>query len=106
MNKINTLDQSLSVDAKALNHASTLQTQSESKSTNFERLRYFALSVPDFRRTNKGSIRHRLCDIIMLMILSRARYCAGERTQSRYCIRILIQHRYHARDGGLQRKKQ
>lgn len=32
----------------------------------------FALSVPDFRRPDKGNIRHRLADIIMLMILGRA----------------------------------
>lgn len=32
----------------------------------------FAASVPDFRRSNKGNIRHRLDDIIMLMILGRA----------------------------------
>lgn len=32
----------------------------------------FASSVPDFRRTGKGNIRHRLSDIIMLMILGRA----------------------------------
>ena len=32
----------------------------------------FALSVPDFRRPDKGNIRHRLADIIMLMILGHA----------------------------------
>lgn len=31
----------------------------------------FASSVPDFRRTGKGNIRHRMTDIIMLMILER-----------------------------------
>lgn len=31
----------------------------------------FASSVPDFRRTGKGNIRHRMADIIMLMILGR-----------------------------------
>lgn len=37
----------------------------------------FAASVPDFRRTDKGNIRHRLEDIIMLMILARASRCVG-----------------------------
>ncbi|MDE5635927.1 MAG: ISAs1 family transposase, partial [Muribaculaceae bacterium] len=32
----------------------------------------FASSVPDFRRSDKGNIRHRLNDIIILMILGRA----------------------------------
>lgn len=32
----------------------------------------FAASVPDFRRTDKGNIRHRLADIIMLMVFARA----------------------------------
>lgn len=37
-----------------------------------ERLIDFASSVPDFRRPDKGNIRHRLADIIILMILGRA----------------------------------
>lgn len=37
-----------------------------------ERLIDFASSVPDFRRSNKGNIRHRLDDIIILMIFGRA----------------------------------
>ena len=37
----------------------------------------FASSVPEFRRTGKGNIRHRLADIIILMILSRASGCVG-----------------------------
>lgn len=35
----------------------------------------FAFSVPDFRRTDKGNIRHRLGDIIMLMIFARMSKC-------------------------------
>ena len=31
----------------------------------------FAASVPDFRRCDKGNLRHRLRDIIILMILGR-----------------------------------
>ena len=37
----------------------------------------FAVSVPDFRRTDKGNIRHCLEDIIMLMVLARASKCVG-----------------------------
>ena len=35
----------------------------------------FAASVPDFRRTDKGDIRHRLEDIIILMIFAPASKC-------------------------------
>ena len=42
-----------------------------------EELRAFASSVPDFRRLDKGNIRHRLDDIIMLMILGRMAGCIG-----------------------------
>ncbi|MDE5877134.1 MAG: ISAs1 family transposase [Muribaculaceae bacterium] len=42
-----------------------------------EELEAFASSVPEFRRTDKGNIRHRLADIIILMILSRASGCVG-----------------------------
>ena len=35
------------------------------------------MSVPDFRRTDKGNIRHCLEDIIMLMVLARASKCVG-----------------------------
>ena len=37
----------------------------------------FAVSIPDFRRTDKGNIRYRLEDIIMLMALGRASGCVG-----------------------------
>lgn len=37
----------------------------------------FASSVPDFRRTGKGNIRHRLDDILILMVLGRASKCIG-----------------------------
>ena len=41
------------------------------------KLREFSSSVPDFRRLDKGNIRHRLDDIIMLMILARASRCVS-----------------------------
>lgn len=37
----------------------------------------FASSVPDFRRSGKGNIRHRLDDSIMLLMLGRAYGCVG-----------------------------
>ena len=42
-----------------------------------ERLMDFASSVPDFRRLGKGNIRHKLSDIIILMIFARASKCVG-----------------------------
>lgn len=37
----------------------------------------FARSVPDFRRSDKGNIQHRLADIIILMILAKECGCVG-----------------------------
>ena len=42
-----------------------------------ERLMEFASSVPDFRRTAKGNHRHRLDDILILIVLARASKCVG-----------------------------
>lgn len=39
------------------------------------RLMDFAFSVPDFRRTDKGNIRHVLGDIIILMVFARMSKC-------------------------------
>ena len=41
-----------------------------------ERLMEFAASVPDFRRTGKGNFRHKLSDILVLIILGRASNCS------------------------------
>lgn len=41
------------------------------------RLMEFAESVPDFRRTGKGNIRHKLSDILVLIILGRSSKCTG-----------------------------
>lgn len=72
MNRIKPLDQVSSNGASALNHTVKLQNKFESKSRIFDRLMDFAASVPDFRRTDKGNIRHRLEDIIMLMVFGCA----------------------------------
>jgi predicted transposase YbfD/YdcC len=77
MNKIKPLDQVSSTGASAPNHTAKVQNKLESQCSIFDRLMDFAASVPDFRRTGKGNIRHRLEDIIMLMILARASKCVG-----------------------------
>ena len=59
-------------DASALNLSTKVVNNSESSETILSKLLEFASSVPDFRRSNKGNIRHRLSDVIMLMILARA----------------------------------
>ncbi len=42
-----------------------------------ERLLEFTTSVPDFRRTGKGNIRHKLQDVLVLIILARMSKCIG-----------------------------
>lgn len=37
----------------------------------------FASSVPDFRRTDKGHIKHKLDDMLILIVLARASKCVG-----------------------------
>lgn len=37
----------------------------------------WTFSIPDFRRTDKGNIRHGLGDIVMLMIFARMSKCMG-----------------------------
>lgn len=71
MKKTTSLDQVRSIEASEPNHAAKVSNKIETKRSIFEGLRAFASSVPDFRRTNKGNIRHKLADIIMLMILAR-----------------------------------
>ncbi len=47
------------------------------KGSILERLFDFAFSIPDFRRTDKGNIRHKLGDIVMLTIFARMSKCVG-----------------------------
>ena len=72
MRKTESLDQVCSAGAYGPNRTSKLQNKSEFRGSIMEELINFATSVPDFRRPDKGNIRHRLADIIMLMILGRA----------------------------------
>lgn len=49
-----------------------------------ERLWNFAFSVPDFRRTDRGNIRHELGDIIILMVFARMSRCDGRADMIEY----------------------
>lgn len=73
--KNSSLDQKCSVSYSQVANAPTnVQRNSRSaipEGSILEKLIVFAFSVPDFRRTSKGNIRHRLGDIIILMIFAR-----------------------------------
>lgn len=73
--KIMSLNQSYSCGAKTPSHASKLQIKSESENTILKKLFEFARSVPDFRRSGKGNMRHSLADVIILLILARLSKC-------------------------------
>lgn len=80
MNKF-TLDQKNSVGSgNAANTITKVQRKPRTTITQgsiLERLMDFAFSIPDFRRTDRGNIRHELGDIIMMMILARMSKCTG-----------------------------
>lgn len=65
------LSQVRSIDTYASDNTAKVQNNFGTQRSILEELRAFASSVPDFRRLDKGNIRHRLDDIIMLMILGR-----------------------------------
>ena len=67
MNKIQPFGQVRSIEACAPNHTAKVRNKFDTRCSIFEELKTFASSVPDFRRLDKGNIRHRLDDIIMLM---------------------------------------
>ena len=71
------LDQMRSTGVNAPNRTSKLVNKSEFNGSILNRLMNFARSVPDFRRSDKGNIQHRLADIIILMILARECGCVG-----------------------------
>lgn len=80
MNQIKPLDQVLSIGADAHCHITKVVNKFGSRDSILYKLKEFSSSVPDFRRSDKGNIRHRLDDIIMLMILVRASKCV-DRTE-------------------------
>ncbi|WP_300911741.1 hypothetical protein [Muribaculum intestinale] len=71
MNKIQSLGQVRSIGVSTPDHTAKVHNKFDTRISILEELRAFASSVPDFRRLNKVNIRHRLDDIIMLMILGR-----------------------------------
>ena len=75
MNKTKPLGQVVLIGANAHNHTTKVHNKLNSQGSIMERLIDFASSVPDFRRLGKGNVRHRLSDIIILMILARASKC-------------------------------
>ena len=76
-----TLDQKRCIDSnKIINTTIKLQRKnqiSNHKESIYEKLKNFAFSIPDFRRVDGGNIRHKLGDMIMLMILARMSKCIG-----------------------------
>ncbi len=77
MNQIKPLDQVLSIEADAHNQITKVVNKFGSRGSILYRLKEFSSSIPDFRRSGKGNIRHRLDGIIMLIILGRASGCIG-----------------------------
>jgi hypothetical protein len=74
-----TLDQKAGVDTIAVvNTATKVHRKPHTAIADvsiMERLKDFTFSIPDFRRTGKGNHRHKLRDIIMLIILARMSKC-------------------------------
>lgn len=77
MTKIEPLNQDLSNCGATANSTAKLQRIFDSKPSILDVLKDFANSIPDFRRLDKGNIRHSLGGIIMLMILARMSKCVG-----------------------------
>lgn len=76
-----TLDQKRFVGCdNAVNTTTKVQRKSHTtipEGSILESLMDFAFSIPDFRRTGKGNFRHRLGDIVLLMIFAMMSKCAG-----------------------------
>lgn len=77
MNKTKPLSQELPIVANAHNHTAKVHNKFGTRDCILYKLKEFSSSAPDFRRLDKGNIRHRLDDIIMLMVLARASKCVG-----------------------------
>ena len=77
MNQIKSPDQVSSIGANTHNHSVKVVNKFGSRDSILYKMKEFSSSVPDFRRSDRGNIRHRLDDIIMLMILARVSKCVG-----------------------------
>ncbi len=71
------LDQVRPIEASTLNHTTKVKNKIVSQGSILSHLWDFASSVPDFRRNDKGNIRHHLADVIILMIFARMSKCVG-----------------------------
>lgn len=71
MEDITSLNQRCQIGEIAPVDAAKVQNIIDSGHSIFDVLKDFAASVPDFRRLSKGNLRHKLDDIIILMILGR-----------------------------------
>ena len=77
MNKAKPLDQVCLTGAVTPDVSAKVLNNFESNSTIFDKLKEFARSVSEFRRTDRGNLRHKLCDMIMLVLLARICGCVG-----------------------------
>lgn len=77
MKKIKPLSQDLSISAHSPNHGTKLANKFGKPGSILHQLIEFASSVVDFRRLDRGNIRHSLRDILMLMLLARMSGCVG-----------------------------
>ena len=71
------LDQTNRIVANTINHTAKVLKNSKLEGSILEKLYEFSSSIPDFRRAEKGNIRHRLGDIIKLLILGRVSNCVS-----------------------------
>lgn len=71
------LDQTNGIAANTINHAAKVLKNSKLEGSILEKLYEFSSSIPDFRRAEKGNIRHKLSDVIMLLILGRISNCVS-----------------------------
>ena len=71
------LDQTNGIVANTINHTAKVLKNSKLEGSILEKLYEFSSSIPDFRRAEKGNIRHKLSDIIMLLILGRVSNCVS-----------------------------
>lgn len=66
-----TPDRTLLISSSTNDYSTKVGNKSDIRGSILEKLMDFAASVPDFRRTEKGNIRHLLEDMLILMILGR-----------------------------------
>lgn len=77
MNKTKPLDQVCLTGAVTPESNAKVLNKIESDRTILGKLKKFAASVSEFRRTDKGNLQHKLCDMIMLVLLARISGCIG-----------------------------